>query len=68
MDNRTYDIKTGENRMSKFEKLSRDDEKKTKIIVGHNQFTIDQLEREIKIGSEIGKKLDSVEKKLEKQT
>ncbi len=49
---------------SKFEKLSRDDEKKTKIYVGNNQFTVGQLEKEIKSNSELGKKLKTVEKKL----
>lgn len=49
---------------SKFEKLSRDDEKKTKIIAGNKQFTVGQLEKEIKNNSEIGRKLRSVEKKL----
>jgi hypothetical protein len=50
----------------KFEKLSRDDEKKTKIMAGHTQFTIEQLEEEIKADSEVGRKLKSVEKELEK--
>jgi len=49
---------------SKFEKLSRDDKGKTKIIAGNDQFTVDQLEKEIKMGSKIGKKLKSIEKKL----
>ena len=33
---------------NKFEKLSRDDEKKTRTVVGNDQFTVDQLEKEIK--------------------
>jgi putative AlgH/UPF0301 family transcriptional regulator len=49
----------------KFEKLSRDDEKKTKIFVGESKFTIDQMEKEIKSNSGLGKKLRSVEKKLD---
>lgn len=50
----------------KFEKLSRDDEKKTKIFAGDSQFTIEQMEKEIKSNSRFGKKLRSVEKKLAK--
>ena len=50
----------------RFEKLSRDDEKKTKIMAGHIQFTIEQMEEEIKADSEIGKKLKSIEKELDK--
>lgn len=50
----------------KFEKLSRDDEKKTIIMAGHAQFTIEQLEEEIKADSEVGRKLKSIEKELEK--
>ena len=49
---------------SKFERLSRDDKKKTRIIAGNDQFTVDQLEEEIKVGSKIGKKLKSIERKL----
>ena len=49
---------------NKFEKLSRDDEKKTKIYVGNSQFTVKELEKEIKSNSELGKKLKIVEKKL----
>jgi putative AlgH/UPF0301 family transcriptional regulator len=50
----------------KFEKLSIDDEKKTMIMAGHTQFTIQQLEEEISMNSEVGRKLKSVEKELEK--
>jgi len=50
----------------KFEKLSRDDEKKTKIMAGHTMFTIEELEEEIKADSEVGRKLKSIEKELEK--
>jgi len=49
---------------NKFEKLSRDDKKKTKIFVGNEQFTVDQLENEIKKNSEMGRRLRSLEKKL----
>lgn len=48
----------------KFEKLTRDDENKTRIMAGNDQFTVDQLEKEIKKNSEIGRKLRSVEQKL----
>ena len=44
----------------KFEKLTRDDEKKTKIFVGKDQYTVDQLEKD----SKIGRKLKSLEEKL----
>ena len=54
------------NEERKFAKLSRDDENKTKIMCGHTALTIQQLEDEIKADSEIGKKLKSVEKELEK--
>lgn len=50
----------------KFEKLSRDKEDKTKIMAGHYTFTINQLEDEIKADTEIGRKLKSIEKELEK--
>lgn len=50
----------------KFEKLSRDDEKKTVIMAGHTQFTIEQLENEINANSEVGRKLKSIEKELDK--
>lgn len=50
----------------KFEKLSRDNPDNTRIMAGHVQFTIGQLEDEIRSDSEIGRKLRSVEKELEK--
>lgn len=50
----------------KFEKLSRDEENKTRIMAGHAEFTIKQLEDEINANSEVGRKLKSVEKELEK--
>lgn len=49
----------------KFKKLTRDEESQTKIMAGHTQFTVEQLENEINANSEIGKKLKSVEKILE---
>ncbi len=49
-----------------FSKLSIDDENKTVIMAGHTQFKINQLEDEIDANSEIGQKLKSVEKELEK--
>lgn len=51
----------------KFEKLSRDDPNKTIIMAGHSTFTIEQLEAEIDMDSEIGKKLKSVERILEEK-
>jgi putative AlgH/UPF0301 family transcriptional regulator len=50
----------------KFEKLSRDNESNTKIMAGHAEFTIQQLEDEISANSEVGRRLKSVEKELEK--
>lgn len=50
---------------NKFEKLSRDEECNTKILAGHSEFTINDLENEIKADSEIGRKLKKVEKILE---
>lgn len=49
----------------KYEKLSRDKVEDTKIMAGHAQFTIKQLENEIKSDSPIGRKLKSIEKELE---
>ncbi len=48
----------------KFEKLSRDDANNTKIMAGQHIFTISELEQEIKVDSEIGKKLKSIEDQL----
>ena len=50
----------------KFVKLSRDDEDKTIIMAGQHQFTIKQLEDEIRADSEIGRKLRQIEHELEK--
>ncbi len=50
----------------KFAKLSRDEEGKTKIMAGHTVFTVQQLEDEIKADSEIGRRLKSIEKELDK--
>ena len=49
----------------KFDKLSRDNEKKTKIFAGNSQFTTGELEKEIKLDTKLGKKLKQVEKKLD---
>lgn len=57
---------TKDNKDYKFEKLSRDKEDNTRIMAGHTIFTIEQLENEIKADSEIGRKLKSIEKELEK--
>jgi len=51
--------------MVEFKKLSLDKEDKTVIMAGYASFTIQQLENEIDAGSEIGKKLKSVESILE---
>lgn len=51
---------------NKFEKLTRDNIETTKIYAGHSTFTVEQLEEEIDQDTEIGKKLKSVEKELEK--
>ncbi len=50
----------------KFDKLTRDEEDKTKIMAGHATFSIKELEEEINMDSEIGRKLKSVEKYLER--
>ncbi len=49
-----------------FEKLTRDDTDSTIIMAGHSKFTVKQLEEEIDENTEIGKKLKSIEKELEK--
>lgn len=53
--------------MAKFEKLSRSTKEDTKIMAGHQSFTVEQLENEIKMDSDIGKKLKTVEKELEER-
>lgn len=50
----------------KYEKLTRDNIENTKIMAGHSQLTIEQLETEISSDSEIGKKLKTIERELEK--
>lgn len=52
--------------MNKFEKLTRDDSGNTKICAGGNVFTAQQLEEEIDMDTEIGRKLKTIEKDLEK--
>jgi hypothetical protein len=54
------------NNNKKYEKLSRDKEENTIIRAGHADFTIPQLEDEMKTNSEIGRKLKSIEHELEK--
>jgi hypothetical protein len=49
----------------KFDKLSRDDENKTNIFAGNSMFTVEELEKEIKSESKLGKKLKQVEKRLD---
>lgn len=51
----------------KFEKLSRDEHKNTKIMAGQAIFTVKQLDDEmIDDKSEVGRKLRSIEHELEK--
>jgi hypothetical protein len=49
----------------KFDKLSRDTEENTKIFAGNSEFTVEELEKEIKLNTKLGKKLKQVEKKLD---
>ncbi len=56
-----------EKKKVQFDKLSLDDENKTKIYAGHATYTIKQLEEEmIDPKSEVGKKLRDIESELEK--
>lgn len=55
-----------ESREIKYESLSLDTEANTRICAGHGTYTIKQLQREIDSNSEIGRKLRTVEKELEK--
>lgn len=50
----------------RYERLSRDKPESTIIMAGHTKMTVAQLEEEIKTDSEIGRKLKSIEKELEK--
>lgn len=50
----------------KYESLSADKEENTKIMAGHNTYTVKQLQEEINSNSDIGRKLKSIEKDLEK--
>lgn len=52
--------------MVEYKKLTRDEVGKTKIMAGHSMFTVEQMEEEINMDTEIGKKLKSIEKELEK--
>lgn len=49
----------------KYEKLCRTDENDTVVYAGQAKLSIKQLEHEVKMDSEIGKKLKSIEKILE---
>jgi len=50
-----------------YKKLSRDETENTKIMAGHVSFSVKQLEDEMANDkSEIGKKLKSIEKELDK--
>jgi len=52
--------------MKRYERLTRDDESNTRIMAGHSQLSIKQLEDEqIDPNSEIGRKLKTIEDKLE---
>lgn len=56
-----------DNKKAHFDKLSIDDEDKTKIYAGQVTYTIKQLEDEmIDPKSEVGKKLRDIESELEK--
>ncbi len=50
----------------KFDKLSRDDDKNTWIFAGNSEFTVEELEKEIKLDTKLGKKLKQAEKMLDK--
>lgn len=52
--------------MVEYQKLTRDSPENTKICAGHSSFTVEQLEEEINMDSEIGRKLKSIEKELDK--
>lgn len=50
-----------------FEKLSRDKEEYTRIMAGQDSFTIEQLENEERMNSDIGMKMKRIEKILEER-
>lgn len=50
----------------RYEKLSRGSLEETKIMAGGNVFSIQQLQEEIDMNTEIGKKLKTIEKELDK--
>lgn len=52
--------------MVSYEKLTRDSIEDTKIFAGGHIFTAQQLEEEIDMSTEIGRKLKTIEKDLEK--
>lgn len=49
-----------------YQKLTRDSPDNTKIMAGHSMFTVEQLEEEINMDTEIGRKLKTIEKELDK--
>lgn len=51
----------------KYKKLSRSTEDDTVIMGGHTQFTVEQLETEVKMNSDLGKKIKQVDKDLEER-
>lgn len=53
--------------MVEYNKLTRDDPSKTRIRAGHSSFTVEQMEEEIDMDTEIGKKLKTVEKILDEK-
>jgi hypothetical protein len=59
-------VNSGESKEIKYESLSLDTEERTKIYAGHGVYTVEQLQQEIDSNSEIGRKLKTVEKDLDK--
>lgn len=49
-----------------FQRLTRDSPENTRILAGHSSFTVGQLEEEINMDTEIGRKLKTIEKELDK--
>lgn len=50
-----------------FKKLSRDKEEDTRIMAGQDSFTIEQLENEERMNSDIGIKMKRIEKILQER-
>lgn len=53
--------------VNKFEKLTRDNIENTKICAGATSLSVEQMEEEIDMNTEIGRKLKSIEKILDEQ-